>query len=176
MSKIILYIATSLDGFIADSDGGVDWLPQPKNAEELEEVGYNQLMDRIDTIVMGSQSYHQILSFGEWAWPDKKTYVFTSKSSSSELTCIEFTNDTPKLWIEKIRKKKNNKDIWLLGGAELVHSFSRVNLIDELILTIVPFNIGRGISFKLALDDFTYISEKSCMDGILQRVYLRKGQ
>ena len=79
MNKIILYIATSLDGFIADIHGGVDWLPHPKDDVELETVGYNALMSRIDTILMGSRSYKQILSFGDWGWPDKKTYVFTSK-------------------------------------------------------------------------------------------------
>lgn len=69
MNKIILYIATSLDGFIADINGGVDWLPHPKDDAELEAVGYKDLMERIDTILMGSRSYKQILSFGDWGWP-----------------------------------------------------------------------------------------------------------
>lgn len=60
MNKIILYIATSLDGFIADINGGVDWLPHPKDDAELEAVGYKSLMSRIDTILMGSRSYKQI--------------------------------------------------------------------------------------------------------------------
>lgn len=79
MNKIILYIATSKDNFIADKNGSVDWLPSPEDDAELEDVGYNNLMSRIDTILMGSRSYKQILSFGEWRWSDKKTYVFTSK-------------------------------------------------------------------------------------------------
>jgi dihydrofolate reductase len=62
MNKIILYIATSQDGFIADKNGGVDWLPQPKDDAELEAVGYKDLIARIDTILMGSRSFEQILS------------------------------------------------------------------------------------------------------------------
>lgn len=66
MSKVILYIATSADGFIADDSGGIDWLPQPTSSVDLETVGYNRLIERIDTIVMGSRSYEQIMTFGAW--------------------------------------------------------------------------------------------------------------
>ena len=59
MNKVILYIATSQDGFIADQSGNVGWLPHPKNEAELELVGYHRLMNRIDTILMGSKSYTQ---------------------------------------------------------------------------------------------------------------------
>ena len=65
MNKIILYITISKDGFIADKNGGVDWLPQPKDDVELEAVGYKDLMERIDTILMGSASYKQIIGFGD---------------------------------------------------------------------------------------------------------------
>ena len=64
MKKIILFIATSKDSFIADVNGDVDWLPHPKDDAELEVVGYKSLMSRIDTILMGSRSYKQILGFG----------------------------------------------------------------------------------------------------------------
>lgn len=175
MNKVILYIATSQDGFIADSEGGVDWLPHPETSDDLEIVGYNRLMTRIDTIVMGSRSYQQIITFGEWGWPDKQTYVFTSKPQSSELACVEFTNDNPITFMEKIRNTQTNKDIWLLGGAQLAKSFARDNLIDEVILTIIPTKLEQGISLDMPLDGFTLSTEKLCMDGIVQKAYLRKG-
>ena len=67
MHKVILYIATSLDGFIADTQGGVDWLPQPKDDAELEVVGFHRLIERIDRIIMGSTSFKKIVGFGAWA-------------------------------------------------------------------------------------------------------------
>ncbi len=68
MNKIILYVATSQDGFIADKDGGVGWLPHPSEDNvDKDEFGFKALMDRIAIIIMGSKSYQQILGFGDWA-------------------------------------------------------------------------------------------------------------
>lgn len=174
MNKIILYIATSSDGYIADIHGGVDWLPQPKNSEELEMVGYNQLMNRIDTIVMGSKSFEQIISFGEWGWLNKHTYVFTNKLLKSELTCVEFTNLSPSAFTEKFKQNQTNKDIWLLGGACLVQSFAKDNLIDEIVLTIVPHTLGNGIPLGLFFESFYLHAEKNLANEMIQKTYLKK--
>lgn len=149
MSKIILYIAVSQDGFIADANGGVDWLPHPQKTQELEIVGFNKLMDRIDTIIMGSNSYRQILGFGDWAWNNKYTYVFSSQNLENENPCITIINDNPVQFIEKFKVRKSDKDIWFLGGAKLTQSFEKENLIDEIILTIVPKELGIGISLDI---------------------------
>ena len=174
MNKIILYIATSLDGFIADIHGGVDWLPHPKDDVELETVGYNALMSRIDTILMGSRSYKQILSFGAWGWPDKKTYVFTSKQREIDKPYISITHDNPLEFMAKLKESKSDKDIWLLGGAQLAQGFAQEGLIDEVILTIVPQTLGVGIPLGLTFESFEFRSEKALMDGMIQKVYLRK--
>ena len=84
MSKVILYIATSQDGFIADKDGDVNWLSQPEDDSDLEVVGYKNLMQRIDTIIMGSNSYKQILGFGNWACVDKKLMYLLLKIFSQK--------------------------------------------------------------------------------------------
>ncbi len=68
MNKIILYIASSQDGFIADKNGSVDWLPQPKDDHELEIVGYKKIMERVDTILMGSRSFKKIINFGDFLY------------------------------------------------------------------------------------------------------------
>jgi len=171
VSKAILYIATSKDGFIADVDGGVDWLPHPDDPEDL--VGYKALLERIGVIVMGRHSYEQILTFGEWAWKDKQTYVFTSNKLESKVPSVEFVNDDPKVFMEKLKATGLDKDVWLLGGAKLAQSFLTDDLIDEIVLTIIPINLGSGIHLALPLDNFTLRAEKPCMDGIIQRVYLR---
>lgn len=174
MSKIILYIATSRDGFIADKNGGVDWLPQPKDDAELEAVGYKNLMSRIYTILMGSNSYKQILGFGDWGWPDKQTYVFTSKSLESEQPCITITHDSPVQFMAKMKDRKSDQDIWLLGGAALAKSFAHDGLIDEIILRIIPQILDDGIPLGLTFESFDLASERSLMDGMTQKVYLRK--
>lgn len=174
MNKIILYIAISKDGFIADKNGGVDWLPHPKDDAELEAVGYKDLMSRIDTILMGSVTYKQIIGFGDWGWPDKQTYVFTSHFFKPEKPYIIITHDSPFEFISKMKERKSAKDIWLLGGAALAQSFAKEELIDEIILTIVPQVLGEGISLGLDFNKFELVKEKVLMNGIVQKFYVGK--
>ncbi len=68
MTKFILYIATSIDGYIARSDGNIDWLP---SAEGEDDSGYAEFYSSIDALVMGSTTYEQVLGFGDWAYPGK---------------------------------------------------------------------------------------------------------
>lgn len=172
MSKIILYIAASKDGFIADKNGNVDWLPHPKDDHDLEVVGYKKLMERIDIILMGSRSFKQIIGFGNWGWVDKHTYVFSAQALKADLPYITITNDSPSQFMKKIRENKSDKDIWLLGGANLAKSFAESGLIDEIILTIVPQILGDGIPLGLSFNTFYLTSEKPLMDGMIQRIYL----
>ena len=173
MSKVILYVATSLDGFIADKDGGVDWLPPPVD-DPTDVVGFKTLMNRISTIVMGRRSYDQILGFGEWEWKDKQTYVFTSQPLSTTSSYIVAIQDNPRVFMDKLKSSYANSDVWLLGGAKLIKSFAGEKLIDECIITVIPVNLKEGIKLELTYDDFTFISEKSCMEGIVQKTYWRK--
>lgn len=171
MNKVILYIATSLDDFIADSNGGVDWLPQQDDPQDL--TGYKALMKRISVIAMGSQSYNQILGFGKWAWSDKKTFVFTSQELEiPHPDIISLTTKTPKVLIEELRNEKDlTGDIWLLGGSKLVKSFADEGLIDEYIVTIIPVNLGNGIKLDFDSRGFTLQSERTFMDGIVQKTF-----
>lgn len=173
MSKIILYIATSEDGFIADKNGAVDWLPQPKDDHDLEAVGYKKLMQRIDIILMGSQSFKQIIGFGDWGWTNKHTYVFSKQALEAPLSCITITKDSPSHFIKKRREGIENKDIWLLGGANLAKSFAYEGLIDEVIFTVVPQRLEDGIALGLSLNHFYLANEKQLMDGMRQRTYLK---
>jgi dihydrofolate reductase len=175
MNKVILYIAASLDLFIADKHGGVDWLPQPNETENTEDLfGFKALMQRIGIIAMGSRSYQQILGFGEWAWPDKQTYVFTTQNLSTDLPSIIFVQDTPKAFMKQIKFTHPNTDIWLLGGTQLAHSFDQDDLIDEVILTLIPVTLGDGIKLQLDWDSFISYSENDCRDGMIQKIYGHK--
>lgn len=173
MGKVVLYIATSQDGFIADKNGGVDWLPQPEELPDpSDEVGYKALMSRISTIVMGSKSYEQIIGFGDWAWGDKETFVFTSQALESPRGDIQFVNEGVKSFVDNLKRQDTVQDIWLLGGAQLVKSFAKDKLIDECIITIVPKILGEGIKLELPYEDFVLAQKKSCMNQILQQHYV----
>ena len=173
VAKVILYIATSQDGFIADKDGGVDWLPHPNDNEDF--FGYKALMKRISVIVMGSRSYLQILNFGDWAWGDKTTYVFTLQPLKTARIDVFFVDEDIRSFMDKFKQQKSDQDIWLLGGANLSKSFAQEKLIDECIITVIPKILGEGIKLEIPLcEDFTLTQTKSCDLGIEQKLYVRR--
>jgi len=173
MGKVILYIATSADGFIADKNGGVDWLPQPPEEDTTDKVGYKALLKNVDIIIMGSKSYAQILGFGDWAWPDKTTYVFTHRTFPKADSII-FVNEKPSDLIAHLTAKFPEQNVWLLGGAQLITSFAQEKLIDECIITIAPVAIGTGIPLNLPYDDFTLAGTKTCCGIYTQNTYIKK--
>lgn len=170
MTRVILYIATSTDGFIADKDGGVDWLPHP--TDDSDELGYQALMEKISIVVMGSKSYLQILGFGDWPWPGKLTYVFTGQDLTSERDDIFFVRQDVQHFMEPF----GVENIWLLGGAALIESFAEKNLIDECVITIIPKTLGEGIKLQLPYEDFTLKQTKHCSNDIVQHIYERSAR
>lgn len=145
MRKISLFIAMSLDGYIADSKGSVDWLKGQGNDNENIDV-YSEFVKNIDTILMGWNTYHQIvteLSPKEWLYKDFTTYVIThNEQTSSEK--IRFVNIDP-VYLTKNLKEKNGKDIWICGGANLIQQLVNEDLIDYYYITVVPTLLGVGI-------------------------------
>ncbi|EDO44863.1 predicted protein [Nematostella vectensis] len=176
MKKVILYIATSQDDFVADKDGGVGWLPQPDQGDVATgSHDFKTVLDRVDTIIMGSKSYKQILTFGDWAWPDKHSYILSSKKIDVPLPCITVTKKSPTELMQKIRSEgKQGKDIWLLGGAGVARSFEKEGLIDEILLSFIPKTLGEGIPLGLSYDGFELKNEETLANGMIQRAYLRK--
>ena len=120
MKKISLFIAMSLDGYIADSKGSVEWLTGQGNDEDNID-SYSEFVKDIDTVIMGWNTYHQIvteLSPNEWVYNDFTTYVVThnQKTSSDK---INFTNESSVDLVKKLREE-SGKDIWICGGATLI--------------------------------------------------------
>jgi len=137
LRKIKLFIASSLDGFIAREDGSIDWLPQSGNS------GYDEFYKTMDTVIMGRKTYEQILTFGKYPYEDKKSYVFTRNPDKKKDENVEFVFETEKFVKELIFS--SGKDIWLIGGAELVSVFLNQDFVDEVILSIIPVVLGKGI-------------------------------
>ena len=150
MRNIVLYIATSLDGYIARKNGALDWLPQPAEGD----FGYGDFYKTIDTVVMGRTTYEQViseLSVGVWVYEGKACYVATTKDikSSKDVTFVSkdvtsFINDL---------KKQPGKDIWLVGGSKLIETFVQKNLIDKYIVTVIPTILGKGIPLFRGVHD-----------------------
>ena len=136
MSKIILYIATSLDGYIAREDESIDWLP------ESAKSGYDAFYKSIDTVIMGKTTYDQVLTFGEYPYKDKKSFVFTTTTQTKDEN-VEFVSDVNKFVKDDFPSV--GKNIWLVGGAQIIASFLKQKVVDEIIITIIPVLLGRGI-------------------------------
>lgn len=145
MRKVSLFIAMSLDGYIADKKGGVDWLKGHGNENENID-SYSEFVKDIDTILMGWNTYHQIvteLSPEEWVYNDFTTYVITHNDSISSEK-IRFANMDPVSLLKGL-KEESGKDIWICGGANLVGQLVNENLIDYYYITVIPTLLGSGI-------------------------------
>lgn len=138
MSKIVLYIATSLDGFIADRNSSTDWLFTDAD------YGYVDFYASVDALVMGRKTYEQSLSLSAgWPFEGKATYVLTRSPGNWSHPKAEFVNEDILPLIKRLRTQYK-KDIWLVGGAEIVDAFREQRLIDEYIISIHPVILGGG--------------------------------
>ena len=140
--KIILYIATSLDGYIAREDHDISWLSIVENSEE--DYGYTRFVEDIDTIIMGRKTYDKVNSFGiEFQHKEKKCYVISRTKTGFDQN-VEYYSGSLEDLIADL-KNKDGRDIFVDGGAEIVNELLRINLIDELVISIVPILLGSGI-------------------------------
>ena len=145
VKKVSLFIAMSLDGYIADSKGGVSWLTgQDDDSENID--SYSEFVKNIDTILMGRNTYHQLiteLSPDVWVYDDFITYVITHEENVSSDKII-FANENPGDLIKKL-KEQGGKGIWVCGGADIVQQLVNENLIDIYYITVIPTILGSGI-------------------------------
>ena len=175
--KIIVYIATSADGFIARSDGSVDWLdrPSPKG-----NYGMGAFYKSIDTILWGRKTCDMALDFQKKgvagsAFDTKvKNYVFTRSLLQSPATAgVEFVSEPIKAFATRLRKRKG-KDIWMMGGAGIIASFLDEREIDEFIIHVIPTFIGEGIPLIAPARrtvPLRLISCKKFTDGVVKLHY-----
>jgi dihydrofolate reductase len=143
MRKVTLYIATSEDGFIADESGSVDFL-NPMHVEG-EDYGYGAFLEGIDTVVVGRKTYQSVLDMGyDYPHTECEVVVFT-RTPRPALGNLTFHAGSP---VERVRAMKSlpdKKGIYCEGGAEIAHQLLTAGLIDEIILSIAPTKLGRGV-------------------------------
>lgn len=176
MRKIKLYIAVSLDGYIATPDGGVEWLNQFQISKN-EDYGYKEIYQSIDTILMGGRTYRDIVGFGcEWPYKDKTTYIVSRNNINlTPSEQVYFITDHVTDNVNKL-KELTGKDIWLAGGGELVSMLLDANQIDEMHLCYLPIVLGQGISLfpnKPKETIWKLADSKSFLSGAISITYTR---
>lgn len=139
-----LYIACSLDGYIAREDGSIDWLTEYENNSETD-YGYSEFYASIGTVLMGRKTYEQVLGFGDWSYAEKKAYVFTRQNEPLRREKnVEFISGDVGEFVRRL-KENTDKDIWLVGGSQLIKVFLEEDLVQDMIVFIVPIILGGGI-------------------------------
>lgn len=140
-NKVVLYIAMSLDGYIAKLNGSVDWL---FDVEGEGDNGYEAFYNTVGTIIMGRLTYDEVLLLSdEFPYADKPCYVL-SRSTHAPAPHVIFTDETINTLIPRL-KQSSEGDVWLVGGGQLVTAFLEENFLDELCIAIIPKVLGDGI-------------------------------
>jgi len=171
--KVILYIAMSLDGYIATPDNGLEFLSLVE--EKDQDYSYKDFVNTVDTVIVGRKSYDKVLSMGlEYPHTDKELYIITRTPRPTVGSTTFYTGDLNEL-VSGL-KRKEGKDIYVDGGAEIANEMLSENLIDEFYISVIPILLGNGISLfnnsrpqvRLKL-----ISTKTYNKGLVQLHYLK---
>jgi dihydrofolate reductase len=140
---VSLFIAMSLDGYIAAPDGDIDFLSQVEQAGE--DYGYGGFFNSVSAVVIGRKTYEKVLSFGEpFPYQEKRCIVLTSKTDLVDDRVEFFNGDLNALIVELKSAEQGN--IYIDGGAEAIHSAMLHGLVDQYIVSVIPTLLGSGIS------------------------------
>jgi len=178
VKKIKLYIAVSIDGYIAMPDGNVDWLSDPAQTKKNPgDYGYEEFYDSIDTTLMGYNTYLEIKGFGiPFPYPDKKNYVFSRHHKKLEKDPVRFIRSDIIPFVKGLKKEKG-KDIWLVGGGQINGILLQAGLIDEMIITTIPVILGNGIplfSSVSLMKRFAVLEVKNFHDLFVQIRFVKR--
>ncbi len=146
-----VYIATSLDGFIATSDGGLDWLEESPNPEQTD-YGYAEFMNSIDAIVMGRNTFEKVFTFGEWPY-EKPVFILSNRLTELPkhlLHKAEIMSGDIKRLVNQLNQR-GYQNLYIDGGR-VIQSFLQEDLIDEMIITRIPILLGKGFPLFGKLD------------------------
>ena len=170
--KVIVHIAASADGYIARPDGDIDWLtsrPPPKGF-----YGMDAFMKSIDTTVLGRKTYEVSLGLGAQFSSRSRTLVFSRQAPPADApSAVVFVTEPIGPFVERLRAQ-GGKDIWLMGGGEIIASFLDAHAIDEFVISVVPVFIGEGIPLIARgprTDLLELLSSERFPDGLVQNRY-----
>lgn len=171
--KIIVHIATSVDGYIARPDGDVEWLlNRPRTAGDY---GMNVFFRSIDTILWGRKTYDFAIKHGGLGvGPRIKNYVFSNHPPQPPPAGVEFVNEPIADFVKRLHSEQG-KNIFMMGGAGLIGSFLDAGEVDELIINVIPMLIGEGIPLAAPRHrnvSLTLKSTRKHSDGVVRLHYL----
>jgi dihydrofolate reductase len=172
--KISVFIATSLDGFIARPDGALDWLPQ---ASSNEDHGYTDFFSSIDTLLLGRKTYETILGFSPFPYTGKRVVVCSQSLRQSDVpdthkTLLEVRNE-PLPELLRLLETTGTQHVYADGG-QLITSLLELGLVDEMTLTRVPVLLGSGIPLfgQFSRDlVWQHLETKAFKSGLVQSQY-----
>lgn len=170
--RVILFIACSIDGYIARKDGGIDWLFSD------QDYGYTPFRKSYDTVIMGRKTYEQVLSFGPYPDADCTTLVLSRSRAGVTDAHARFTDMDVRDIISGVRGQPG-KDIWLVGGGEVIREFLAADLVDEIVLSIHPLVLGEGLPLFLpqpAERRYETVDAMAYRGGLVQIRYRRVEQ
>lgn len=175
-AKVSVFIATSLDGYIAREDGGLDWLDEANaTVPEGEDCGYAAFMETVDVLVMGRHSYEKVLSFGPWPY-GKTSVVVLSREPISFATkipdSVTHSSESPKDLSRRLAEA-GAKHLYVDGG-KTIQRFLRDGLVDEMTITVIPTILGSGISLFGPVDRdvrMSHLRTKTFDCGFVQSTY-----
>lgn len=179
-SHVTIHMAASLDGFIARTDGSVDWMETSDefvSGDNMDSEFVQEFLKTIDCYVLGSRTYETALSFESkgmgWAYGDKPTFVLTRRELPRARETVEFySGDLAQLVNGRLRP--TFRSIWFVGGGVVSAGCLRLGLADEVRYSILPILIGEGIPFfdKLDRDIALHLAEvKAYKSGMVALRY-----
>jgi len=169
--KASVFIATSVDGFIARQDGALDWLP----GDGVEDHGYNEFFASVDALVIGRKTFDTVLGFDQWPYADKLVVVLTSRPlefAPPEGSRCEFMTGAPREIIDRL-SARGLKHLYIDGGLT-IQRFLAAGLIQHLTVTRVPVLLGSGIPLFGPLPHdirLEHVRTRSYPNGLVQSDY-----
>lgn len=171
MRKLVLYIAVSLDGYIAKPNDDLSFLSIVQ--QEGQDYGYADFINTVDAVIVGRKTYDKVISMGfDFPHADKDAYVIT-RTPRPSIGSVKFYTGNLTTLVKKL-KSESGKNIFCDGGAEIVNELLKNNLIDEFIISVIPILLGNGI--KLFNDGrpeqkLELVSTKQFEKGLTQLYY-----
>lgn len=174
-AKCSVFIATSLDGFIARKNGDIGWLTNSGDANTSDDYGYKEFFDSVDALVMGRNTYELVLTFNAWPYANKKVVVLSTRPQAvpnHKPNDVEVLSGSPAEVVQRL-SDAGLRHLYVDGG-KTIQGFLAAGLIQEMTITRIPILLGDGLPLfgPLTADlRFQHVETKAYPSGLVQTKY-----